>query len=86
MTNAEATEGYEPVCPSNKEVESLYISSYRKQGPMHELTTEETKEMVQKFIKAALNCQAAGADGVNIHCAHAYLINQFLSPDTNIEN
>lgn len=83
MTNAEATEGYEPVCPSNKEVESLYISRYRKQGPMHELTTEETKEMVQKFIKAALNCQAAGADGVNLHCAHAYLINQFLSPDTN---
>ncbi len=83
MTNSEATEGCEPVCPSNKEVESLYISRYRKQGPMHELTTEETKEMVRKFIKAALNCQAAGADGVNLHCAHAYLINQFLSPDTN---
>lgn len=83
MTNSEATEGFEPVCPSNKEVESLYISRYRKQGPMHELTTQETKEMVQKFIKAATYCQMAGADGVNLHAAHAYLINQFLSPDTN---
>jgi len=83
MTNSEATEGYEPVCPSDKEVEHLYISRYRKQGPMHELTTQEVKEMVQKFVKAATYCQAAGADGVNLHCAHGYLINQFLSPDTN---
>ena len=49
---------------------------------MHELTTEEIKEMVQKFVKQKI-CQRAGADGVNIHCAHGYLVNQFLSPDTN---
>lgn len=83
MTNSEATEGEMPVCVSDKEVEHLYISRYRQAGPMHELTTEETKKMVQKFIKAAINCRDAGCDGVNLHCAHGYLINQFLSPDTN---
>ncbi len=83
MTNSEATEGQMPVCVSDKDVEHLYISRYRQAGPMHELTTQETKEMVQKFIKAATYCKDAGCDGVNIHCAHGYLINQFLSPDTN---
>ena len=83
MTTAEAAEGNLPACVSDKEVEHLYISRYRKAGPMHELTTEEIKEMVQKFVKAAKICQRAGADGVNIHCAHGYLVNQFLSPDTN---
>ncbi len=83
MTTAEAAEGHLPACVSDKEVEHLYISRYRKAGPMHELTTEEIKEMVQKFVKAAVICKRAGADGVNIHCAHGYLVNQFLSPDTN---
>lgn len=83
MTTYEAAEGNLPACVSNKDVEHLYINRYRQAGPMHELTTEEIKEMVQKFVKAAQICRRAGADGVNIHCAHGYLINQFLSPDTN---
>lgn len=48
-----------------------------------ELTTAEVKELVQKFVMGALRCQMAGMDGVEIHGAHGYLVNQFLSPHTN---
>lgn len=51
--------------------------------PVIAMTTEEIACMVQKFINGAIRCQKAGVDGVLIHAAHGYLINQFLSPYTN---
>lgn len=48
------------------------------------LTTEEVKELVNKFVQTAFRCKQAGVDGVEIHGAHGYLVNQFLSPLTNL--
>lgn len=53
------------------------------EGDPHALTTDEVKELVQKFVSGAGIIQAAGFDGVEIHGAHGYLINQFFSPYTN---
>ncbi len=47
------------------------------------LTLEEVKDLVGKFANAALLCQKAGFDGVELHGAHGYLINQFMSPHSN---
>lgn len=47
------------------------------------LTTEEVEAMVKKFVTGAVIAQKAGADGVEIHAAHGYLVSQFLSPYTN---
>lgn len=47
------------------------------------LTTEEVSAMAQKFVKGAYIAKAAGIDGVEVHAAHGYLVNQFLSPHTN---
>ena len=49
-----------------------------------ELTTAEVKELVNKFVQTAIRCQQAGIDGVEVHAAHGYLINQFLSPEANL--
>jgi 2,4-dienoyl-CoA reductase-like NADH-dependent reductase (Old Yellow Enzyme family)/thioredoxin reductase len=49
-----------------------------------ELTTAEVKELVNKFVQTAIRCKQAGIDGVEVHGAHGYLINQFLSPEANL--
>lgn len=49
----------------------------------HALTTEECEALVKKFVTGAAVAKAAGMDGIELHGAHGYLINQFLSPYTN---
>ncbi len=47
------------------------------------LTTEEVEEIVELFGDAAVRCQSAGFDMVQVHGTHGYLVNEFLSPVTN---
>ena len=49
----------------------------------HEATAEELEKLVHDFGQAALRCQQAGCDGVEIHAVHGYLLNTFLSPYFN---
>lgn len=57
-------------------------------SPIHDqktraLSRREIKKLTEQFGDAALRAKKAGADGVEVHCAHGYLLNQFLSPYTN---
>jgi 2,4-dienoyl-CoA reductase-like NADH-dependent reductase (Old Yellow Enzyme family)/thioredoxin reductase len=47
------------------------------------LSTEECEGLVKKFIKGAVIAKTCGADGVELHVAHGYLLNQFVSPYSN---
>ena len=53
---------------------------------VRELSTDECGELIQAFITGALVAQMAGADGVELHGAHGYLINEFLSPAMNFRS
>ena len=48
-----------------------------------ELTVDDIKLIVWRFGYAARIAQSTGFTGVQIHAAHGYLINQFLSPNDN---
>lgn len=48
------------------------------------LETDEVKSIVKDFATAARNSIAAGFDGVEIHGANGYLIQQFLSTNVNL--
>ncbi|MGQ9681661.1 MAG: oxidoreductase [Anaerolineae bacterium] len=48
-----------------------------------ELTTAEVTALEDAFAAAARRAQAAGFDAVEVHGAHGYLVNQFLSPFSN---
>ncbi len=48
-----------------------------------ELSTAEIEDLVKAFAAAAGRVKAAGADGVEIHMAHGYLLCSFLSPFSN---
>ncbi|ADU29446.1 FAD-dependent oxidoreductase [Evansella cellulosilytica] len=76
-SNSLLTDGKQIVAPSPVTCEAI------GEKP-RELTTEEVKELVKKFVTAAIRCKEAGVDGVELHGAHGYLISQFLNPHTNL--
>ncbi|BCP51503.1 alkene reductase [Kaistia sp. 32K] len=48
------------------------------------LTIEEVRQTVDDFRNAARHAVDAGADGVEIHGANGYLVQQFLAPNANL--
>lgn len=65
--------------PFGAEMRSLFATP-------DEATHQEILEIIQRFGRSALICKKAGFSGVEIHAAHGYLINQFLSPLHNLRN
>jgi len=50
------------------------------------LELTEIAEVVEQFRRGAANAKAAGFDGVEIHGANGYLLDQFLQDSTNLRN
>ena len=48
-----------------------------------EMTRREIEETIEAFAEGAVRAKKAGFDAVQIHAAHGYLLNEFLSPYTN---
>jgi mycofactocin system FadH/OYE family oxidoreductase 2 len=49
----------------------------------HEMTAAEIREVIDGHARTAEHLVAAGVDGIEIHAAHGYLIQEFMSPLTN---
>lgn len=69
--------------------DDLYMGEEEKEralkanNPQHGITKEEIKQYIKEYVDAAKKAIDAGADGVQIHSANGYLLNQFLDPISN---
>ena len=68
--------GTKPVAPSA-------IDNPRRGSPPRELGKDDISKLVGAFVAAAMRVREAGFDGVELHSAHGFLLNQFFSPLTN---
>ena len=57
--------------------------AYFAGGRVRALRKSEIKKLINQFIDGAVRCKKAGVDGIELHGTHGYLIQQFLSPNTN---
>jgi len=51
-----------------------------------EMTEEDMEDVLNDFVMAAERADNAGFDMLELHCAHGYLLNTFISPITNIRS
>ncbi len=62
------------------------IACPRSGGVPHELSTREVRDTIETYIMCAVHCMEAGMDGVEIHGAQGHLIQQFVSPFSNLRD
>ena len=72
----------------NPEVPGHTASGLVKPGKKvaHEMTLEDIKQTINAYASDAKYCEEIGFDGVEIHGAHGYLIDNFLWEGTNIRD
>ncbi len=76
-TFVDTTIGPSAIAPKGEQ-----LSFYRGSGPYQipsEITESQIADVRRSFVQAALRAQAAGFDGIEIHGANGYLIDQFLT-------
>jgi N-ethylmaleimide reductase len=84
-------DGKAPVSATDKPAQGAVAFAYTDEGEPgfvptstpRPLSTEEVGRVVEDFAQAAENALAAGFDGVEIHGANGYLLEQFLNPLVN---
>ncbi|MEV6072140.1 NADH:flavin oxidoreductase [Nocardia sp. NPDC052001] len=79
--------GFETIGPSAVAPRGQMMVDYGGVGGAwsapREMTAEDIEQVVAGFVTAARNARAAGFDGVEIHGANGYLLDQFLTDYTN---
>ena len=67
-------------CPGEMHTDSRGMQPH---SPAREMTTEDIDSAVTEYAQSARLAIEAGFDGVELHAANGYLIEQFLNPNVN---
>ncbi|AZA59626.1 alkene reductase [Chryseobacterium indoltheticum] len=80
--------GDKPLAPSNVNPEQQIFTAkgFQPSQEPQSMTTEDIKRTVNDFKTATLNAFEAGFDGVELHGANGYLLQQFFSKNSNLRN
>ncbi|MGF1554525.1 MAG: alkene reductase [Paracoccaceae bacterium] len=78
-------DGQPPVAPSavRAEAKTYTESGFTDVSEPRALEAEEIPRLIEDFVKAAENAKRAGFDGVEVHAANGYLLDQFLGDHSN---
>lgn len=79
LMNLEFNHGISQSVQAPSKVECSYHGATR----MHAMSRSEIQKVQKDFIDAAERCMKAGVDAVELHAGHGYLLQQFISPNTN---
>lgn len=85
QSHVSMTNGLPPVAPSVVPFEQVVFTKdgWVPVSPMRELALEEIPGIIEEFRSGAERAKAAGFDGVEIHSANGYLLDQFLQDNAN---
>jgi len=78
-------EGQAPVAPSAiaAEAKTFTRSGFEETSMPRALRADEMPRVVEDYVQAARNARAAGFDGIELHAANGYLLDQFLKDGPN---
>jgi 2,4-dienoyl-CoA reductase-like NADH-dependent reductase (Old Yellow Enzyme family) len=82
VASAVLNEGQQSVSASDIAVEGNNMLGQPQEKP-RALSIPEIKELTEQFRQAALNAVEAGFDGIEIHSANGYLLDQFINTSSN---
>jgi N-ethylmaleimide reductase len=85
QSHVDMTNGATPVAPSVVPFEQVVVTEngWVPVSPHRALGIEEIPGIVEEFRSGAVRAKAAGFDGVEIHGANGYLLDQFLQDGSN---
>lgn len=83
--NAVLPEGQQPLAPSaiKAKAQTFVDGKMVDVSEPREMTAKEIDQLITEYKTAAKNADKAGFDGVEIHAANGYLLNQFLADGSN---
>ncbi|APG61378.1 alkene reductase [Christiangramia salexigens] len=85
MSHPDFHNGELPLAPSaiNPNEQSYTPEGFKDTVTPRAMTTQEVKNTIQDFKKAAKNAMDAGFDGIEIHSSNGYLLHQFFNASSN---
>ncbi len=83
ISHTDFTGGVQPVSSTNKQASGINRQNNKPYGIPRALTEQEIPEIIEMFSNSAEKAINSGFDGVQLHCGHGYLIDQFFDSKIN---